>query len=442
MTSFWVNNNNQPVIFDSGKVVNIQEYPTYPYLWLSSTIDSVCTPFHCVDRWRQWIGIPDDDDTSWLSLKYQLPSLSGFLPLYSTYGEFLQLQVSNGTNTSPGILLHVKAMYQFAFHTSSTTLSDLTVPTTLCITLMVAFLLRQLKLNLILPFFSNVGRNLSIKTHGVEWIKEKENKERIYKFGEYWFRLLFHSCISICALYSFHDEPWWTNAIYRFRGFPYFPMSPAMTWYYIFQCAYNVDAMVSLLLLSFQLKIQSSSDTSQGRALIKSTLVFSRKEGARGDFNEMFFHHLATNALIFLSSKYQMVRTGVCILFLHDVSDVLVDVSKLAHFLKWKLFTIVAFTSMCVVWVIARLYLLPIVCIGVHEQSVYVIELLDDPMPVTLCYICIASLLLVLLSCLILLHAYWFSLFVKIWKSFLFKREYHDYSEHKNGEYERKRKEQ
>jgi thioredoxin 1 len=48
---------------------------------------------------------------------------------------------------------------------------------------------------------------LGRRTHGPEW--EEENAERIVKFGEYVFRLLYHSTLSVCAVMYFKDKPWW-----------------------------------------------------------------------------------------------------------------------------------------------------------------------------------------------------------------------------------------
>ena len=45
---------------------------------------------------------------------------------------------------------------------------------------------------------------------------------------------------------------------------------------------------------------------------------------------------------------------------LATVSDVPVDLSKLANFLKWKVTTVVCFGTMVLTWLYTRLYILPV----------------------------------------------------------------------------------
>ena len=84
-------------------------------------------------------------------------------------------------------------------------------------------------------------------------------------------------------------------------------------------------------------------------------------ETVRGDFREMFVHHLVTNTLIFLSSHYRFTRVGSMVFMLHDLSDVLGDMSKLAHFMKLEVTTIICFVIMVLLWLITRLVIFPFV---------------------------------------------------------------------------------
>ena len=148
-------------------------------------------------------------------------------------------------------------------------------------------------------------------------------------------------------------------------GHPNHPVEPGMSWYYLVQCAYNVDALISLLTLSFTIEpvnplAYSSAleflerehvvDENQRKQQVLKMMVSSRDQTVlwtpffqvkwsptrRGDFREMMVHHIVTNMLIFFSSYYRFTRVGSMIFLIHDLSDVPIDMSKLANFVKWK----------------------------------------------------------------------------------------------------------
>ena len=117
--------------------------------------------------------------------------------------------------------------------------------------------------------FSNLGRTMGRKTHGNKW--EKTNEARIQKFGEYTFRLCFHSTISLVGIYLFFDKPWWqtlgrseeatTGTKYLYIDFPFQPVDPGMAWYYLVQAAYNIEVMISLLEISCYVEFQPIINT-------------------------------------------------------------------------------------------------------------------------------------------------------------------------------------
>jgi TLC domain len=252
-------------------------------------------------------------------------------------------------------------------------------------------------------------------------------------------------------------EPWWdfstmdpwtvkANAtLHLFQDFPNHQVSPHMAWYYLIQAAYNLDALVSLLELSLHYDP------------VRQRVRWSPH--VRGDFGEMFVHHVVTNLLIVGSSKCRLTRIGSAVFWIHDVSDVPVDLSKLAHFVRWKVSTVVCFCGMVAVWCWTRLYLLPFVVYrAVLNQSVHVCEGWDafvsgggggdsiskgddDNSTTTvksgvspLLYMVYRHAFYVLIAFLILLHTVWFMMFLQIFYSLIFKRKVEDLSEHKSGE--------
>jgi len=253
----------------------------------------------------------------------------------------------------------------------------------------------------------------------------------------------YHFCISLYGIYFFlygggKGEPWWDFSWFSFfgdkrtrmatlslyDGFPYHQVKPGMAWYYLLQSAYNLDALLSLLELSFVVVWKSNSRFPFPRIEWSPTV--------RGDFREMFVHHVVTNLLVVGSSYCRLTRIGSMVFLVHDLSDVPVDLSKLANFLKYKYATIACFVSMSAVWFVTRLYVLPFVIYrSVLTQSHYVCARHEFP---TVLYLNYRYQFYVLVAMLILLHAAWFAIFVRIFYTILTKMECHDYTEHKKGE--------
>jgi len=416
---------------DLANGLDLSGYPPPPVLWVTAMIDTVCYPLQCA-QWRQTLGIHDDDDnSSWLA--YKVPSLMDTLPSFTSFQDFVQQQ-----ETTEKVDVW-QSLFTYAFKTPSTALGDLTTPSAAVVLVCLVLLLRSIKSTL-QPFFSNLGRSIGRRTHGLEW--EAANEERIAKFGEYVFRLIYHSSISIYGVYYFWDKEWWaasskdgrsSGTMSLYQGFPYHPVEPGMAWYYLLQAAYNLDAMLSLLELSFTVRLQSpvGKALSGCKSRWRSPISIGWSETVRGDFQEMMIHHVVTNLLVIGSSLCRLTRIGSMVFMVHDLSDIPVDLSKLANFLKWKWTTLSCFLSMVLVWMVTRLYILPFTIYrSILTQSHYVLQ---EGLPVIL-YVNYRHIFYVLVGLLILLHVAWFVMFLQMFATFVKKSECHDLSEHKKGE--------
>jgi ceramide synthetase len=311
------------------------------------------------------------------------------------------------------------SLYSYAFETESTSLGVVTSPISLLVLIGLVLVLRSVK-SVLIPYFSSLGRRAGRHTHGLEW--EKHNEIRIVKFGEYVFRLLYHSLISILGVWYFSDKPWWNDdqggTINLFLNFPNHPIAPGMAWYYLIQSAYNIEAMLSLLELSF--------------SLYNKFPYIQWSPNVRGDFREMFVHHLVTNALVIGSSWLRFARIGSMVFLVHDISDIPVDLSKLANFLKWKKATAACFATMVIMWMLLRLGILPFVIFrSVLFESHLVLVTISAPVKM---YVAYRSMFVWLLSAIIFLHFAWFVMFLQMGYILIFKGEAHDLSEHKKGE--------
>jgi hypothetical protein len=359
------------------------------------------------------------------------------------------------------------------FKTDSTTLSDLTNREAIVILLVLVCLLRRVKA-ILLPWFSTLGRKAARVTHGPQW--EQSNKVRIIKFGEYVFRLVFHSAISITGLLYFWNKAWWTRegTAKLFLDFPKQAVEPGMIWYYLIQSAYNLEALFSLLELSFVVKVNlwgssslpaveaisndqppeengnasesSNSTTTSSTASVTTDdstvasvpflpiprISITWSPTARGDFREMFIHHVITNLLVIGSSMFRLTRIGSMVFLVHDISDIPVDLSKLANFLKWKATTAVCFFSMVIVWCCTRLGVLPFVIFWsvLTEGWMVCASGVVDP----ILYVHFRHFFNVLMGLLIFLHLAWFTMFLQMGYVLIRKGEAHDLSEHKKGE--------
>lgn len=343
------------------------------------------------------------------------------LPPMLTFAQFLQQQHSDAPPAT--LSEYLTCLYEYAVQTPSTSLGNLATPAAWIVLLGLVVCLRRVK-RILLPTFSSMGRAAARRTHGVEW--EANNEERIAKFGEYVFRLVYHSFISIYGVAYFWDKEWWApnGTLSLFQGFPNHQVEPGMTWYYLLQAAYNLDALVSLVELSF---VWDGGRLSQGK------WPWRWSPTVRGDFREMMIHHVITNMLVIGSSVCRLTRIGSMVFLVHDLSDVPVDLSKLANFLKWKITTLLCFFTMVAVWLATRLYTLPVTIYGaILTQSQYVVQ---DGLPVLL-YIHYRYMFYVLVGLLILLHVAWFGMFLQMLATFVKRNECHDLSEHKTGEEE------
>eukprot|EP00656_Telonema_subtile_P024378 TRINITY_DN2652_c0_g1_i4.p1 TRINITY_DN2652_c0_g1~~TRINITY_DN2652_c0_g1_i4.p1 ORF type:complete len:415 (-),score=86.28 TRINITY_DN2652_c0_g1_i4:239-1483(-) len=84
----------------------------------------------------------------------------------------------------------------------------------------------------------------------------------------------------------------------------------------------------------------------------------------QSDYFVMLAHHIATIALICMSWQIGLLRFGLAVLWVHDVSDIPIDLLKLTNYLKLEgsagFFAVeTSFVSCLISWMYLRLYLFP-----------------------------------------------------------------------------------
>lgn len=166
------------------------------------------------------------------------------------------------------------------------------------------------------------------------WFRQRRNQDKpsIHtKFCESMWRFTFYLCIFIYGLQFLWQTPWFWDTRHCWYNYPYQPLSSGLYHYYVIE-------------LSFYWSLMFSQFTD-----IK-----------RKDFLIMFIHHLATVGLISFSYANNMVRVGSLVMCVHDASDFLLEVAKLANYGKYQRTCDFLFVVFSVVFFITRLIIYPI----------------------------------------------------------------------------------
>jgi very-long-chain ceramide synthase len=135
----------------------------------------------------------------------------------------------------------------------------------------------------------------------------------------------------------------------------------------------------------------------------------------QNDYIEMMLHHTITIYLLFGSYLYNIWECGAIISLIHDASDVPGHLSKAFIQTTLDKITIPLSLFMMAAWFYLRNLMLPFCIYHVWNQGLidnafdkYLIPVYGVTMPIY-CY---------LLSLLVILHYYWFSLFLRmLWRA-------------------------
>jgi hypothetical protein len=123
----------------------------------------------------------------------------------------------------------------------------------------------------------------------------------------------------------------------------------------------------------------------------------------KNDYIEMLLHHLVTVALISIAYFMNYVTISVVILFVHDFSDVFGYIVRIFVDTEYKSITLVGYVGLLVTWLYLRIIVFPF---DIIRNSIYLNPTIRS-MPGTV-------LLSVMLHCLVVLHVYWYYLFIQM----------------------------
>jgi len=155
--------------------------------------------------------------------------------------------------------------------------------------------------------------------------------------------------------------------------FPYQKHVPGLKYYYLILMGYHAGALIVHFMHS-----------------------------KKNDFIEMGLHHIVTLQLIGGSYLINIWEIGAVIFLIHDFSDITISISKGLSQTVYQKITAVLFISNMGVWFYTRMVVFP--------YLIYIIFVSDVDCGWYLTRPTIGA----LLSCLFILHCYWFVLFCKM----------------------------
>lgn len=161
--------------------------------------------------------------------------------------------------------------------------------------------------------------------------KKADVSAKIRKFTECSWLFIFYSSIFGFGVWCMWDKKWLINTSECWVGWPFEHHMPReIFWYYIIQMSFYLSLIFSLY---FDVK--------------------------RKDFLEMAIHHVATVLLLFLSYCNNFYRMGCLVLLLHDPCDVILQVVKMAKYLKCQRICDSCFVIFSAMWLVTRLLIFP-----------------------------------------------------------------------------------
>ena len=208
----------------------------------------------------------------------------------------------------------------------------------------------------------------------------EEKELRANKASKYLFKFIYYIGSVTWAFYIFMDQPWMPKLLggsgtysKAFDGFPYKEHAPGLKYYYLVLMGYHLGALIS-------------------------HFVTSKKN----DFIEMGLHHILAVQLYGGSYILNLWEQGAIVVLIHDLSDITISICRALSQTIYQHLAAVLFISNMAVWVYTRMVVFP------YLIYTNFISDADFGWNLTLPTIC------ALLSCLFLLHCYWFMLFCKM----------------------------
>ncbi|KAF7246996.1 Ceramide synthase 5, partial [Varanus komodoensis] len=207
------------------------------------------------------------------------------------------------------------------------------------------------------------------------WFRHRRNQDKpstVMKFCESMWRLIFYLCIFSYGFRFLWSSPWFWDTRQCWYNYPFQSITPGLYYYYITQLAFYWALMFSQftdikrkqtatsIYRTLLLEVQCDCGCGMCTAYTVRARHVSRLFKTVQDFQIMLIHHFATIVLITFSYMNKMVRVGTLIMLLHDASDPLLEVAKMANYAKYQRLCDATFILFCVVFIVIRLGIFPV----------------------------------------------------------------------------------
>lgn len=163
---------------------------------------------------------------------------------------------------------------------------------------------------------------------------DKENKIDLSKkrknFAVSFWKTVFYCSVLLYACYALKGENW----VYSWKGL-------AGTW--------GMSKTPTKILFYYHVEF----------AYYLVEIFYLFQEHNYNDFWQMFTHHLVACALLVISYCKDILRPGMAIIVLHDISDPFLEICKIAAYVSNQLIANITFICFMVVFIGARLAVYP-----------------------------------------------------------------------------------
>lgn len=196
---------------------------------------------------------------------------------------------------------------------------------------LVSFAICTVTRSVLVPLFARLGRHvLSKEKFG------PEHEERVQRFAGQLWKVLFHGTMALVPMVILRGEEWWPpgsgSHAAVWTQYPHVPPVRGLREWYLFELGYYIHATLHTLVL----------------------------QNTRANLLQMTLHHVATIGLVSVSYFLQnSIRFGALVLWLHDVTDVPVCLTRLVLDLSWAVPAIACYIWLMAGWVYFRLWVFP-----------------------------------------------------------------------------------
>lgn len=131
------------------------------------------------------------------------------------------------------------------------------------------------------------------------------------------------------------------------------------------------------------------------------------------DHNQMVFHHVVTLTLMFSSYYINTLRYGVAVMFLHDLADPFLELSKLLNYAKMDSAAAISFVWFMLTFIFTRCYVFPrYIVLQAHQHYNLIENVLPFAKGTMFCFISLC-----------ILHYIWAIMILKVlWKIIIKKK--------------------